>query len=161
MHRFRFVLYVLIVVLIVVAVVFWLKRNKPIAVTVDEVSLGEVERTVTNTRAGTLNACRRAKLSPSLGGQIARLPVREGEQVKTGQILFEIWNDDLQAQLQLARSELIASQALQRQACIQAELAKRESRRLNELLAQRLASDESADKAEGQARASSVPTINT
>lgn len=156
MRRYRFVFYILILALILVAAIYWLKRNKPIAVTLAEVTVGEVERTVTNTRAGTLNACRRAKLSPSLGGQIARLPVREGEKVKTGQILFEIWNDDLQAQLQLARSELVASKALQQQACIQAELAKRESRRLNELLLQRLASDESADKAEGQARASSA-----
>ena len=154
MRRFRFVIYILILAGLVTALVYWLQRNKPIPVTLAQVDRGEVQRTVTNTRAGTLNACRRAKLSPSLGGQIERLPVREGERVKQGQVLFEIWNDDLQAQLKLARSELAASLALQQEACIQADLAERESRRLTQLLSQRLASAESADKAEGQAQAS-------
>jgi HlyD family secretion protein len=143
----------MIIVLVIGGLVFWSQRNKPINVTVAEVSTGEVQRTVTNTRAGTLNACRRARLSPSLGGQIARLPVIEGEIVKQDQVLFEIWNDDLLAQLQLAESEILASQALMQQACIQADLAQRESKRLTELLARGLASDESADKGIAQARA--------
>jgi HlyD family secretion protein len=134
--------------------VYWLQRNKPIEVTLTEVERGEVQRTVTNTRAGTLNACRRSKLSPSLGGQIAHLPVSEGDTVKQGQVLFEIWNEDLRAQLQLAESEVAASKSLQQQSCIQADLAHREAKRLNELLSRGLASDESAEKATGTARAS-------
>lgn len=154
MSKLRIFIVLLITAIAVVVLVYWLQRNKPIPVTLSEVDNGEVQRTVTNTRAGTLNACRRARLSPSLGGQIAKLPVREGEKVSEGQVLFEIWNDDLRAQIQLTRSELTASQSLQQQACIQADLAQRESRRLDELLSQRLASAESADKAEGQAQAS-------
>lgn len=154
MSKLRIFIVLLITAIAVVVLVYWLQRNKPIPVTLSEVDNGEVQRTVTNTRAGTLNACRRARLSPSLGGQIAKLPVREGEKVSEGQVLFEIWNDDLRAQIQLTRSELTASQSLQQQACIQADLAQRESRRLDELLLQRLASAESADKAEGQAQAS-------
>ncbi|MCP4075305.1 MAG: efflux RND transporter periplasmic adaptor subunit [Gammaproteobacteria bacterium] len=154
MVKWRFILLLVFSGLIVAAVVFWLQRDKPIAVKITEVSRGEVERTVTNTRAGTLNACRRARLSPSLGGQIARLPVSEGEVVKQGQVLFEIWNDDLSAQLQLAQSEISASNALKQQACIQADLARSEAKRLDTLLARGLASDESAEKATGEARAS-------
>lgn len=154
MRRFRFFIFIALVVVIVTAWIVWQQRNKPIPVTLASVETGNIERTVTNTRAGTLNACRRAKLSPSLGGQIARLPVSEGEAVKTGQLLFEIWNDDLRAQLQLAQSEMVASRALQQQACIQFELAQREAKRLSELLARGLASDESADKAVAQARGS-------
>lgn len=153
MRRIRSFVYILLPVLLITAIYFWMQRDKPVPVTVAEVSRGEVQRTVTNTRAGTLHACRRAKLSPSLGGQIERLPVREGERVQAGQILFEIWNNDLQAQLKLAQSELEAAQAKRQEACIQADLAARESRRLSELLAQRLASAESADKADGQAQA--------
>jgi HlyD family secretion protein len=146
------------IVLIIIAgitagLVLWSQRDKPVAVIVADVEVGEVERTVTNTRAGTLNACRRARLSPSIGGQIANLPVREGETVKQGQVLFEIWNDDVLAQIKLAQSELSSSRALRDQACIQADIADRESRRLKELLAQRLASTESAEKADGLARA--------
>ena len=86
-------------------------------------------------------------MSPSLGGQIASLPVTEGETVTEGQVLFEIWNLDLLAQVELARSELIASKALKQQSCIQADLAKREAERLTELRQQGLTSDESAEKA--------------
>jgi HlyD family secretion protein len=147
MARFRLVIIIIVLLVVVAASVFWFQRNKPILVQITEVSIGEVQRTVTNTRAGTLNACRRARLSPSLGGQIARLPVTEGETVTRGQILFEIWNLDLRAQVELAQSELIASKALKQQSCIQADLAKREAERLTELRQQGLISDESAEKA--------------
>lgn len=153
MHKLKIFIGFITLFLIVGASIFWLQRNKPIAVTLATVERGAIERTVTNTRAGTLNACRRAKLSPSLGGQIASLPVKEGEQVKQGQVLFEIWNDDLKAQLTLAQAQLGASQALQRQSCIQADLANLEASRLTKLRQRGLASDDAADKAVGEARA--------
>ncbi|PIY06326.1 MAG: efflux RND transporter periplasmic adaptor subunit, partial [Gallionellales bacterium CG_4_10_14_3_um_filter_54_96] len=39
------------------------------------------------------------------GGQIARLLVKKGERVKAGQILLELWNDDLAAQARLAQEQ--------------------------------------------------------
>lgn len=136
----------LIVVIIIATSVWWMQRNKPIAVEITTVSIGAVERTVTNTRAGTLNACRRAKLSPSLGGQIANLPVSEGEIVKKGQLLFEIWSHDLLAQMRLAESQVLATKALQQQACIQSDLAQREALRLTKLRDRGLSSDEATEK---------------
>ena len=115
MAKLRLLIWIMVIVAILAALIVWLRREKPIEVTLAEVERGEIQRTVTNTRAGTLNACRRAELSPSIGGQIANLPVKEGETVTTGQLLFEIWNQDLRAQQQLAQSELRASQARQAQ----------------------------------------------
>jgi len=152
-RRRRIALIVISSVVIVIALIVWLKRPKPVAVLIASVEVGVVERTVTNTRAGTLKACRRAKLSPSIGGQIANLPVREGDFVKAGQVLFEIWNDDLTAQFQLAKSELQATQARAKEACVQADVAKREANRLTQLRKKGLASDESVDQAVGQAKA--------
>lgn len=149
----RITFIVAVSVVIVISLVVWLKRPKPIAVLLASVELGAVERTVTNTRAGTLKACRRARLSPSIGGQISNLPVREGDQVKAGQILFEIWNVDLTAQVQLARSELEASQARAKEACVQADVAQREANRLTQLRKKGLTSDESVDQLVGQAKA--------
>lgn len=148
----RTLIFVAIGLMLLIGAVYWTQRAKAVSVVLAEVELGEVQRTVTNTRAGTLNACRRARLSPSIGGQISSLPVREGEAVSKGQILFEIWNDDLQAQLKLARSELNSTRALADQSCIQADIAESEAQRLRELLIQRLASTESAEKADGLAR---------
>ena len=63
-------------------------RPEPVEVVVRPVQNGQVEKIVANTRAGTVEACRRAKLSPSIGGQIARLPVKEGYRVSAGQLLL-------------------------------------------------------------------------
>ena len=65
-----------------IALAIFLARPKPVSLTVSEVARGRVESTGANTRAGAVKACRRARLSPSIGGQIARLLVHEGDQVK-------------------------------------------------------------------------------
>ncbi|MDJ0833628.1 MAG: efflux RND transporter periplasmic adaptor subunit [Gammaproteobacteria bacterium] len=153
MGRIKIVFILALVVMLVATGIYWSQRNKPIPVELTEVRRGEVQRTVTNTRAGTLNACRRAQLSPSLGGQIASLPVKEGDVVSEGQILFEIWNQDLRAQVDLGKAEILATEALRQQACIQADFAKREAQRLRQLLERGLASDESAEKAISESRA--------
>lgn len=153
MRRYKLIIAILLLAALLAALIFWIQRPRPIPVSLVTVERGTVERTVTNTRAGTLMACRRARLSPSTGGQIATLPVREGDRVQEEQLLFEIWNDDLRAQALLARSEHRASQARAEEACIIAEVAQREARRLVRLRAQNLVSEEVADQAEGQARA--------
>ena len=97
---------VLIIVIAAIAVIVWfLTRTKPVEVVVKPVDRGIVERSVANTRAGTVKACRRAKLSPSVGGQIAKLNIHEGDKVKEGDLLLEIWNQDLVAEVQLAQSQ--------------------------------------------------------
>ena len=53
----------------IVAVVGYTMRDAPLRVVAVAVERGDVEATVANTRAGTVNACRRAGLSPALGGQ--------------------------------------------------------------------------------------------
>ena len=136
-----------------VALFAWFGRTKPVEVTVKSIAYGKVQNTVSNTRAGTIKACRRAGISPSVGGQIAGLPVKEGDTVKPGQLLMELWNHDQLAQLALATSEADAAAANATQACIRADVAQRESNRLNQLKRKNLASDEAVDKADGEARA--------
>ena len=152
-RRKRLALIITIIVVIVLSLIIWIKRPKPVAVVLTTVEVGSVERTVTNTRAGTLKACRRARLSPSIGGQISNLPVHDGDTVKAGQILFEIWNEDLQAQMQLVKSELQASQARAKESCVLAEVAQREAKRFQTLRKKALTSDEKVDQAVGQAKA--------
>jgi len=131
----------------------WLQRPQPIPVAVATVERGLVEATVANTRAGTVEACRRAKLSPAVGGQIARLDVHKGEAVKQGQVLLELRNDDLKAQLALAQSETMTAAAQARSICLQADVAKREAARQTTLSRRGMVSVEQADKAETAAKA--------
>ena len=126
-------------------------RPDPVEVVVRAVSRGRVERTVANTRAGTVKACRRAKLSPGIGGQIARLPVREGDQVKEGALLLELWNDDLAAQVLLAEREVRASRARAQAVCSRVNAAVRNADRLAALLSSSVGTQERAENAAAEA----------
>jgi HlyD family secretion protein len=151
--RYKIPLILTVIVVIGVMIFIWLGRTKPVEVTVKSVGYGLVQDTVANTRAGTIKACRRAGISPSIGGQIASLLVKEGDEVKAGDVLMELWNDDLLAQLEQANSEAKAVEASARQVCIMAEVARREASRLKRLKKDNLTSEEAADKADGEARA--------
>jgi HlyD family secretion protein len=128
-------------------------KTEPIAVVLAPVARGEVQATVSNTRAGTVMACRRARLAPATGGQVARLSVREGDEVEHGQILMVIWNDDLEARVQLAASEELAAGARVKEACLTAEVAKREAERQQRLLSRKLVSEEIVDRVTTEAKA--------
>lgn len=143
-------------VLAVTAIVWWATRPAPVFVTLTTVERGPVAATVANTRAGTVDACRRAGLSPALGGQIASLPVADGDAVEQDQILLELWNDDIKAELELARREARAARSRAQEACVIADVAKREAERLMTLLRQGLSSEEQADQAVGRAESTAA-----
>jgi len=153
LKKHRLLLISSIVVIIIILIFGWAKRPKPVAVIIAASDQGEVQRTVTNTRAGTLKACRRAGLSPAIGGQISLLPVKEGDKVKKGQILLEMWNDDISAQVSLAKSEILASESRIKEACAMAKVARREAARQSKLLKKGQASVGSAERAVGDAEA--------
>ena len=121
-------------------------RPAPIRVSVTKVERGLVEASVSNTRAGTVKACRRAKLAPPTGGQIAHMLVKKGQRVKSGQVLLELWNKDLQAQERLALEQLSTTQAQSDQACVQATLAEKEAERAAQLKARGFISAEGVDQ---------------
>jgi HlyD family secretion protein len=128
-------------------------RPEPVSVSVKPAERGNVAQTVANTRSGTVKACRRARLSPSIGGQIDKLPIREGDTVEAGQLLLEIWNEDLRAQLLLAEGELVSAQAQARAADLTAAVAEREAARLTKLLEQGVGAESQTDRAVSEAKA--------
>jgi len=135
----------------VLAAAWYFSRPEPVAVTLVTAERGPVAATVTNTRAGTVDACRRAGLSPALGGQIASLPVKDGDRVDAGALLLELWNTDIKAELTLSERDARAARSRARESCIVADVAKHDAERLTKLRADRLASEEAADQAEGRA----------
>lgn len=128
-------------------------RPKPVAVLVATASVGRVETTVANTRAGSITACRRAKLAPPAGGRIGKLPVKKGMRVGRGDLLVELWNEDLSARERVAREQLATSKAHVREACQLAEIAASEAKRSRELRAQNFTSEQLAERAESDAKA--------
>jgi HlyD family secretion protein len=143
-------------IVVVAAAAWWFTRPKPVAVTVVTVARGTVSATVANTRAGTVDACQRARLSPALGGQISSLPVKDGDLVEKGALLLELWNEDVKAQLKLSERDARASRSLAREACVTADVSKRDAARLMRLHEQKLASEEAADQAQGKAEANAA-----
>jgi len=142
-----FLLIVPILALALFAGYRYLTREQPIKVTVQTVDKGAVEATVANTRAGTVKARHRANLTPAIGGQIAVLNVRKADVVKTGQVLLTLWNKDLQAELQLAKSEAVAAEATVRETCLMADLAQRQAGRQSDLRKNRSTSESNYDQA--------------
>jgi HlyD family secretion protein len=150
--------FVIVATLVVVAggAAWFVTRPQPIPVTLVTAERGPVAATVANTRAGTVDACRRAGLAPALGGQIANLPVKDGDHVEQGQLLLELWNEDIKAELELAERDARAGRSRAREACVIADVARRESARLMTLHEQRLASEEAADQAVGKAESTAA-----
>jgi HlyD family secretion protein len=155
MIKKRLIRWIIPALIIATAAVFiWRNiRPDPIEVLVKAVDRGTVEKIVANTRAGTVEACRRAKLSPSIGGQIAKLPVRKGDSVRAGQLLLELWNEDLNAQVALAESEATAARSTAKATCLQAEVTQRDANRLIKLRKTGAAPEEQTDRAVTQAKA--------
>jgi HlyD family secretion protein len=143
----------LVLLAIVIGVIAWIGRPKPIAVVVADVSRGKVESTIANTRAGTIEACQRAKLSTITGGRIEVLTVREGDRVKKGQLLMKLWNEDQQAQQALALAQLDTTRKRVVEACTMAAAAAREAERVSALQRQGFVSPGAEDTARAEADA--------
>lgn len=151
-HAVRWII-LLVIVAGVVVLIRYATRPKPVEVTLRPVTRDTVVRTVANTRAGTVKACQRAKLSPGMGGQIAQLPVKEGDQVKSGQLLLSLWNDDLAANVLLAERQVTSSRARARSICLKADVARRSANRILQLRRSDAVSVEQADNAAAEADA--------
>jgi HlyD family secretion protein len=150
-HSFRWFIVVLLVIL--AGVLAWYKmRPQEIEVAVAQVTRGTVEKIVANTRAGTLKACRKANLSPGIGGQISVLTVEEGDRVTEGQLLVELWNNDLKSEAALVEKETKAAEARAAASLLQADIALREAERMQKLVKDNAISDQDVDKAETEAK---------
>ncbi len=142
------------------ALLWWLGRPQPVAVLTASVGRGTVEATVANTRAGTVEACQRTRLSTISGGRIAVLAVKEGDRVRKGQLLMQLWNDDQQAEQALAQAQLETSRRRVVEVCTMAEQARRELARQEGLFKQGFVSEGRLDtvRAEADTRAAGCAT---
>ena len=149
----RHALITLLVLAAGVALWAWLGRPKPVPVLTETVGRGTVESSVANTRAGTVEACQRTKLSTIAGGRIEWLAVKEGDKVRKGQLLMRLWNEDLRAEQAYARAQLDTARRRITEACTLAELAQRDFKRQEQLLQQGFISEGALDTLRAQAQA--------
>jgi HlyD family secretion protein len=132
---------------------WWLTRPKPIPVRLHEVATGRVEATLANTRAGSVEACQRTKLSTILGGRIEYLGVKEGDHVAKGQVLMRLWHQDLRARTEVAEAQLATAKSRTNEICAVAANAEREAVRQETLAARNFISASRAESARTDATA--------
>ncbi|GAB7550098.1 efflux RND transporter periplasmic adaptor subunit [Cupriavidus sp. D39] len=140
----------------IVCAAWYATRAEPVAVQTARVDTGRVEATVANTRAGSVSACRRAKLAPPAAGRIEVLKIRKGDRVKTGQVLLELWNEDLLARDRLAQEQLLTATAHVREVCELAKVAASDARRSRGLVARGFISSQALERADADASSRSA-----
>jgi HlyD family secretion protein len=115
----------------------------PVRVAVAE--RARVEATVTNSKAGSVRARRRAKLSAEAGGRVVELRHREGDHVEQGELLLRLDDATPKAQLLLAEAGLRVAEASAAQGCISRDRAFRELSRKRSLAEKEIVSDDLLD----------------
>jgi HlyD family secretion protein len=152
----------LIAISTIALLAYWYtSRSEPIAVYLTTIETGRVEATVANTRAGTIKACMRSRISLPVGGQVAELMVDEGDYVKAGQVLIRLWNDDHAARVEEAEARLAVSRAAAGGSCDTAALDARELKRQKGLAEKNLISVEKLDATQTRANVSSSACTRT
>jgi len=155
----RWLLRILVLVVLVVGVVFLRATYfapQPVEVDVVAAERGSVEATVTNTKAGTVMARRRASLSTEVGGRVVTLPHREGDTVRRGDLLVQLDDSSYRARLELARRDHEAAEARRDQSCLAAQQAERELQRNRTLAERRIISQDLLERFENTAEASAA-----
>jgi HlyD family secretion protein len=147
----RRVLLVLIPLAAAIGIFWWVSKPEPVPVVLAEVSRGKVESSVSNTRAGSVEACQRTRLSPISGGRITYLGVKKGDRVKKGQVLLKLWNEDQQAQSKLAQAQVESARRHVNEVCAIATNAQREAERMTRLRERGFVSEGSEEKARYEA----------
>ncbi len=131
---------------VVVLVRLTVLRPAPVPVTVFRAALGRVEESVTNSKAGTIKARRRATLSSEVGGRVRELPARKGMRVHQGEVLMRVADADYRAQVALQESALEAARSGRTEACRTAEQLDRDLARNEALSREKLVSVELVDQ---------------
>ncbi|MCC2616737.1 efflux RND transporter periplasmic adaptor subunit [Aestuariibacter halophilus] len=144
------------IVVIVGIGIWWFGQSPPPQVQGIKVTRGTVLSQVTNTRSGSVEACRRAKLSVPIGGQISDIRVTEGDSVAAGDILLTLFQGDILAQIQQAEAHRIAAGHQSERQCVLSEADGREAKRIARLIDDGLASKEQLDLVQSKAKASAM-----
>jgi HlyD family secretion protein len=149
-RRWLRILGTLVVLVAIGLAIKYAMRTEEIPVTIFRVARGTVEETVTNSKAGTVETRKRAKLSPEVGGRVAELNAREGDRVTEGQVLLRLADADFRARVNLQQRSLNSARAVTREACLTAEQAEREYRRYQRLADDDIVSEELVEQQESQ-----------
>ncbi len=117
----------------------------PVEVRIGPVERGVVESTVTNSKAGTVEARRRSRIAAEIGGRVIEIMHREGALVVAGDPLVRLSNVSHVARLDLAKQGVSVSRSRLEDACLLRDRARRELKRTQQLAENYVASEDRLD----------------
>ena len=128
----------------------------PVEVRVEPVSKGRVEATVTNSKAGTVEARRRSRIASEIGGLVVEIAHREGARVAAGTVLIRLSAKSYEVQRDLAIQGVAVAQAGYEDTCLRRDRAKRELARTKRLAENSVASEDRLDELQYRADSARV-----
>jgi HlyD family secretion protein len=134
------------VILAAVLLRFTVLAPDPVEVRVVAVENGLVESTVTNSKAGTVRARRRARVTAEIGGRVVSIHYREGERVEKDAVLVRLNDVSHVAQLEVAMQGVQVAAAHHDEACLGRDRAARELDRKKRLSEQAIVSVDLLDQ---------------
>jgi HlyD family secretion protein len=135
---------------------FTVLAEDPVVVHVVAVESGLVEATITNSKAGTVKASRRARVTAETGGRVVEVVRREGDSVKAGEVIVRLNDASLRAHLELSEQGVLVARAGREEACLRQARAGRELARMQKLQAQRIVSEDVLDELQYTADAARI-----
>jgi HlyD family secretion protein len=133
----------------------WLAPD-PIEVRILPVARGRVEATVTNSKAGTVEAGRRSRIASETGGRVVEIRHREGARVEAGEVLVRLAATSERAQLELAEKGVAVARRQLEEACLRRDRTRRELERALRLAEQSIVSEDRLDELQYGADAANV-----
>lgn len=140
-----------VLVVAVVIVVYWVKLS-PVTVISHKIERGPIVSEVMGT--GTLEARISVTVSPKISGRILEVPIDQGDRVSAGDTLVRLDDSELKQQVEIARAQLETAksainrlEAVKTQSDVVAAQARRENRRIKDLIAANAATQDEADRA--------------
>ena len=134
------------VLLLLAAGGWWWWRPPPVTPPTARVTRADIQLLITAT--GTVEPRRYVDVGAQVSGQVKRIHVQVGDDVKRGQLLLEIDPDVQQAMVEGARASLASLQAQEVEQRVQMRLASQQLKRRRRLLKQDAATREDLENAE-------------
>lgn len=140
----------LLLLLGIAAIVWWLRRPAPTALTLDvarEAVSGSGDRTLLNA-SGYVTARREATLSSKITGRVTEVLIEEGQAVIAGQVIARLDDTNVRANLLLARAQVEAAVSAQEESRVRIREAELDMQRQSNLLTAKVSPQSDFDRAE-------------
>ncbi|HEV2455699.1 MAG TPA: efflux RND transporter periplasmic adaptor subunit [Verrucomicrobiae bacterium] len=136
-------------------ILWWHTRTDPVAIQTviarDAMAGGDTDHSVLNS-SGYVTARREATVSSKVTGKVVSILIEEGMKVTNGQILARLDDSNVRAALDVARAQLLSSEAAVDETRANLKQANADYQRVSELAKQKISSQSDLDQAEAAAK---------